>query len=105
MPKTGFTPIPMDAFVADYLKNNPGEDRAAITAGLKNALDAYKRGVACSCGAPLWVIGSAVQDTAALPASPGRPSQIQTTKSTKLASSHQGAVVVLWSGGPSSRPS
>ena len=60
MPKTGFTPISIDAFVADYLKNNPGEDRGAIAAGLKDALDAYKRGVTCSCGAPLRVIGSAV---------------------------------------------
>ncbi len=60
MPKTGFTPITIDAFVADYLKNDRGEDRHAITAGLKDALDAYKRGVTCSCGAPLWVIGSAV---------------------------------------------
>jgi len=25
----------MDAFVTDYLKNNPGEDRDAITAGPK----------------------------------------------------------------------
>ena len=60
MPKTGFTPISMDAFVADYVRSNPGEDRDAITAGLKDALDAYRRGVTCSCGAPLWVIGSAV---------------------------------------------
>jgi hypothetical protein len=49
MQKTGFTPISMDAFVADYLKSNPGEDRDAITAGLKDALNAYKRGVKCSC--------------------------------------------------------
>ena len=31
----------MDAFVADYLKNNPGEDRNTITAGLKDAFNAY----------------------------------------------------------------
>jgi len=60
MPKTGFTPISMDAFVADFIKNNPSEDRDNIRASLKDALDAYKRGVTCSCGAPLWVIGSAV---------------------------------------------
>ncbi len=60
MPKTGFTPISIEAFVSEYLKNNPGEDRDSITASLKDALDAHKRGVTCSCGAPLWVIGSAV---------------------------------------------
>jgi hypothetical protein len=60
MPKTGFTPISMDAFVSKHLKSNPDEDRDSITASLKDALDAYKRGVTCSCGAPLWVIGSTV---------------------------------------------
>ena len=60
MPKTGFTAISIEAFVAKYLKSNPDNDRDSLTASLKDALDAYKRGVTCSCGAPLWVIGSAV---------------------------------------------
>ena len=60
MPKTDFTPISIEAFVSKYLKGNPGNDRDSITASLKNALDAYKRGVTCSCGEPLWVVGSAV---------------------------------------------
>ena len=62
MPKSGFSPISIEAFVADYLKSNPSEDRDAITAGLRDALDAHKGGVTCSCGAPLWVIGSAVSE-------------------------------------------
>jgi hypothetical protein len=60
MPKPGFTPISIEAFVSKHLKSNPHEDRDSITASLKDALDAYKRGVTCSCGASLWVIGSAV---------------------------------------------
>ncbi len=60
MPKTGFIPISMESFIDLYLKSNSSEDRETITVGLKDALNAYKRGVKCSCGAPLWVVGSAV---------------------------------------------
>jgi hypothetical protein len=62
--KRGFTPISIANFVSDYLKINPGEDREILTSRLKNALEAHKRGETCSCGAPLWVIGSAVAERA-----------------------------------------
>jgi hypothetical protein len=62
MPKTGFQPISMDRFISLYLKNNPDDDRETFTACLKNALDAYQRGRTCSCGEPLWVIGSAASE-------------------------------------------
>jgi hypothetical protein len=45
MSKADFTPISIGAFVSDYLKNNPGEDRESITASLKDALDAHKESV------------------------------------------------------------
>ena len=64
MPKIGFTPISIEAFVTEFMKSNPGENPASVTASLKGALAAYKRGVTCSCGAPIWVIGSAVSGNA-----------------------------------------
>jgi len=41
-----------------HLKCNPGDKKAEILAGLESALAAYKAGTRCSCGAPIWVIGS-----------------------------------------------
>lgn len=61
MKKTsGFTPIKLEKFVDMYLKSNPRTSRKEITAGLKSSLRAYKAGVKCDCGSPIWVIGSAV---------------------------------------------
>jgi hypothetical protein len=55
----GFVPIRLEDYVPLHLKSNPGEKQADVTARLKSALRAYQAGVRCSCGEPIWVIGSA----------------------------------------------
>jgi hypothetical protein len=54
-----FVPIRLDEYVQLHLRKNPGVIAADITARLQYALDAYKAGQGCHCGAPIWVIGSA----------------------------------------------
>ncbi len=56
----GFKPISIPNYVRLHLKNNPGDTEAEMTARLKSALKAYQAGARCYCGAPIWVIGSAV---------------------------------------------
>ena len=58
--KTGFILIKLDKFVDKYIKSNQGASRKEITNELKTALGAYKSGIKCDCGNPIWVIGSAV---------------------------------------------
>lgn len=58
--KTGFIPISLEKYIKLHLKSNPETSREEITSGLKDALRAYKEGVKCSCGNPIWVIGSAI---------------------------------------------
>ena len=57
--KRGFTPIKLDEFVRLHLKSNPEIEREEIVGGLTDAREAYKQGVRCNCGEPIWVIGSA----------------------------------------------
>jgi hypothetical protein len=58
--KTGFIPINLEEYVELHLKNNPDSSREEIVTALRDALEAYKRGVKClNCGKPIWVIGSA----------------------------------------------
>ena len=54
-----FTPISLDDYIARHLAANPGDDRAELIANLTTALAAFKAGATCSCGEPIWVIGSA----------------------------------------------
>jgi hypothetical protein len=58
--KGGFTPISLDRYVELYLKDNPDASREEIIEALTDALQAYRRGVTCECGSPIWVVGSAV---------------------------------------------
>ncbi|NIR46999.1 hypothetical protein GWO43_00760 [candidate division KSB1 bacterium] len=58
--KTGFTPIRLEACVERHLEINPDADKKDFTRHLKNALSAYRKGVRCQCGNPIWVIGSAL---------------------------------------------
>ena len=53
-----FTPINLREYVRLHLKCNPGDKEAEIIAQLQSALAAYKAGKRCSCGEPIWVIGS-----------------------------------------------
>ena len=55
----GFVPIELSEYVRGFLRNNRGETAEAVTKRLQSALDAYKAGSRCHCGAPIWVIGSA----------------------------------------------
>jgi Zn finger protein HypA/HybF involved in hydrogenase expression len=55
----GFVPIELSEYVRGFLRSNRGETAGAVTKRLQSALDAYKAGSRCQCGAPIWVIGSA----------------------------------------------
>lgn len=57
--KTGFTPIRMEDYVELHLRANPGDKRAEVIARLEYAIDAYRKGIRCQCGARIWIIGSA----------------------------------------------
>ena len=54
-----FVPITLGRYVDMFLKDNPGSDRSAVTERLKVALASFKAGELCSCGQPIWVLGSA----------------------------------------------
>ena len=43
-----------------HLKSNPSDDEKTSRKQLESALQDYKRGVKCSCGNDIWVIGSAM---------------------------------------------
>jgi hypothetical protein len=55
----GFVPIPIDKYITMHLKNNPSEKEVDLRKRLKSALQAYEKGLKCSCGNDIWVIGSA----------------------------------------------
>lgn len=57
--KAGFTPISKDAYVERFLSANPLERRQDVVARLDDAITAYREGRRCSCGGPIWIIGSA----------------------------------------------
>ena len=57
--KTGFIPISPKQYIKLYLKDNPGTDEKEVTEELMEALKAYRSGVRCNCGNPIWVVGSA----------------------------------------------
>lgn len=54
-----FKPISIDAYSKEYLKNNLSENERDLRERLKAALVDYKKGIKCSCGNDIWVIGSA----------------------------------------------
>ena len=60
----GFKPIQLPDYVRLHLRSNRGETADDVTRQLQSALAAYKAGSRCHCGAPLWVIGSAVAGNA-----------------------------------------
>lgn len=57
--KRGFQLISKDAYVDLFLKDNPGEDRSEVISRLDESIAAYRNGVRCNCGSPIWIIGSA----------------------------------------------
>ena len=54
-----FTPISIDKYVKTHLKSNPSENEKDLRSRLNTALAEYKKGIKCSCGNDIWVIGSA----------------------------------------------
>ena len=54
-----FSPISIEEYVKKHLKNNPSENGKDLRKRLQTALADYKRGVKCSCGNDIWVIGAA----------------------------------------------
>jgi hypothetical protein len=54
-----FVPIRIPDYVRLYLKSNPGEKAADIEDRLRKTLKASQAGARCTCGEPIWVIGSA----------------------------------------------
>lgn len=54
-----FTPVSLDDYVQEHLAANPGVDRSDLVARLHRALAAARAGTRCTCGGPIWVIGSA----------------------------------------------
>jgi len=57
--KTRFTLIRLHKYVELHLRANPGTDRADLKRRLEYAIDAYRKGTRCRCGAPIWIIRSA----------------------------------------------
>ena len=55
----GFIPISINAYIKKHLKNNPTETEKDLRNRLNSALADYKKGIKCSCGNDIWVIGSA----------------------------------------------
>jgi hypothetical protein len=62
--KNGFVPIRMERYIELYIKSNPDVRREDIVSGLNSALRDHQNGIMCTCGNPIWVIGSAVAGNA-----------------------------------------
>jgi hypothetical protein len=56
--KMSFIPVSINAYVKKHLMNNPSENDKDLR-NLNSALADYKKGIKCSCGNDLWVVGSA----------------------------------------------
>lgn len=55
-----FASISKKDFIKLHLQANRGTTKAEISRGLDYALNAFRSGERCSCGNPIWVIGSAI---------------------------------------------
>jgi hypothetical protein len=54
-----FIPISIDKYVKIQLKKNPSENEKVLRLRLEVTIEAYQKGIKCSCGKDIWVIGSA----------------------------------------------
>lgn len=54
-----FKPISVNNYVKIHIKNNPNDNETDLRKRLKIALSDYDKGIKCSCGNDIWVIGSA----------------------------------------------
>ena len=55
----GFLPISINSYIKKHLKNNPGVNEKDLRKQLNKALADYRKGIKCSCGNDIWVVGSA----------------------------------------------
>ena len=55
----GFIPISINNYIKKHLKNNPEENEKDLRKRINEVLTDYKKGVKCTCGNDIWVIGSA----------------------------------------------
>jgi hypothetical protein len=57
----GFVPISIDKYIKKHLESNPSDNEKDLRKHLNSALADYNKGVKCSCGNDIWVIGSAIK--------------------------------------------
>lgn len=57
--KSRFTAIALDDYVDRHLRTNPDVRREDLKARLEFAIAARRSGKRCSCGAEIWIVGSA----------------------------------------------
>ena len=57
--RSKFTAIALNDYVERHLRANPEVSREDITARLEFAMAAHRAGIRCSCGAEVWIVGSA----------------------------------------------
>jgi len=55
----GFVPISVENYIKKHLESNPSWNEADLRKSLIRALADYQKGVKCTCGNDIWVIGSA----------------------------------------------
>jgi hypothetical protein len=58
-PKSSFTLISKDEYVDRFLTANPSDRRSDVVLRLDDAITAYENDKRCSCGAAIWIVGSA----------------------------------------------
>lgn len=59
LPNMGFVLISIDKYIKKHMESNPSENEKDLRKHLNSALADYNKGVKCSCGNDIWVIGSA----------------------------------------------
>jgi len=57
--KSRFIAIALDDYIEKHLRANPEVSREGIKARLEFAIAAHRAGKRCSCGAEIWIVGSA----------------------------------------------
>ena len=57
--KSRFTAIALDDYIEKHLRANPEVSREDIKARLEFAIAAHRAEKRCSCGAEIWIVGSA----------------------------------------------
>ena len=54
----GFVPIAIDKYVQLHVQANPDVDPRELLTRLRSCVSDSLAGARCSCGAPIWVVGS-----------------------------------------------